>query len=255
MAKQFHEYTRTAKIPAGDIGRHPDHQRPSPLSRFEEKCGPFDLGKCVEYIHVIPNPTPGPKWLAINGATRVEACQKNKSFGPSTKLECKIYGNGVPPTPQQLDELFLLLNADNIEVTKRVAFKRSVGAERPNAVFANELIQRLGPKFQAETGVWRMVEKHGQKISEQAVQFALDVWGMKHPLPMQVLKAIATALSDKEDAKRLRARRKALRARSPENICLRASTKMLQQVGKRDSKNVWTVRVLLGQLSWSDKAE
>jgi hypothetical protein len=253
MTKQFHEYTKTLQIPAGDIGRHQKHQRPSPLTKFHDKCGPFQLGKCVEYIHVIPNPNPGPKWLAINGATRVEACQESPEFGPKTKLECKIYGNGVPPTPQQLDELFLLLNADNIEVTKRVAFKRSVGAERPNAVFADALIKKLGPKFQAETGVWRMVETYGERISEQAVNFALDVWGAKHPLPMQALRAIATALSNKDDAKRLRARVKALRARSPENICLRASTKMLQQVGRRDSKNIWTVRMMLGQLSWTGK--
>lgn len=246
MAKEFYEHTRLEKIRAGDIGRHPEHQRPSPLDRFEEKYGAFKLGKCLELVHVVKNDKPGPKWLAVNGATRVESCLENPSYGPNTRLDCKIYGNGKPPTGQELDELFLLLNCDHVSVGSEIKFKRSVGAKRQSAVFADKLIRKLGPKFKTRAGVWKVVERYGEQVAQDAVDFAIDVWGTDQPMPGQIIKALAAIFENEENAEAIRKRRSALRKRTPENIRLLAQTKMLGQVGKRDDATTWTVRTLLG---------
>jgi hypothetical protein len=247
MNKQFHEHKRLDRIRAGDIARHPEHQRKSPIGRFEKRLGQFDLGKCVELIHVVANPHPGPKWLAIDGATRVEACLKNKKHGPDTTLDCRVYGNGKPPSGQELDELFLLLNADHISVGAGVQFERAVGAKRRSAVFAAGLIDKLGPRFKASTGVWRMVERYGEAVAEAAVDFAIDTWGIEQPMPGQIIKALATIYSDPEQIPNLKKRRTAISKSTPENIRLRAQQRMLTQVGKRDDLNTWTVRVLMGK--------
>jgi hypothetical protein len=249
MGKQFHEYTRLEKIRAGDIMRHPEHQRPSVLPRFQKKLGDFQIGKCVELIHVVANDKPGMKWLAVNGATRVEACLASKEYGPNTKLHCKVYGNGKPPSGSQLDELFLLLNSDHISVGSEIKFQRSVGAGRRSAVFAEELIARLGPRFKTRTGVWNIVEKYGEETAEAAVTFAIETWGIEQPIPGQIIKAAASVLAEPNGTAMLKKRRNALRGYTPENIRLRAQQRMLTQVGKRDDLNTWTVRVLLGQRS------
>ena len=246
MNKRFHEHRRLDRIRAGDIARHPEHQRKSPIRSFEKRLGQFDLGKCVELIHVVANPHPGPKWLAIDGATRVEACLKNKKHGPDTTLDCQVYGNSQPPRGQELDELFLILNADRINPGAGVQFERAVGANRHSAVFAAGLINKLGPKFKASTGVWRAVEQYGEAVTEAAVDFAINTWGIEGAIPGQVIRALATIYSDPEQIPKLKKRRAAISKSTPENIRLRAQQRMLTQLGKRDDLNTWTVRALLG---------
>jgi len=247
----FHEYKRTIKIPAGEIARHPVHQRPSPIKAFERRLGEFDIHKCVDLIHVVKNDGDGPKWLAVDGATRVEACKKSKKFGPSTQLECRVYGNGVPPSGTELDELFLILNSDKVKTHERTTFERSVGAERESAVFAKSLIDKLGPKFDGHIGLWSAVRKFGKGPAEKAVDFAVSTWGTSQHMPSIIIKVLAEIFASKEDTARLFKRKSAIRKQSPENWRLRAQTKMYQQVGRRDTISTYMVRVLLGEPSWT----
>lgn len=253
MAKQFFEHTRLAQIRAGDIGRHPEHQRPSPVKKFERKYGKFEYGRCAELIHVVESHEPnGPKWLAVNGATRVESCIENDRYGPNTKLTCKVYGNGEQPSGKELDELFLLLNTDHVKVGGEIEFRRSVGAERRSAVFAAKLLEKMGPHFKSQTGLWKLVEKHGEAVSESAVTFAINTWGTDKYMPGLVIKALAVVFENQKDTATLRKRRNALSKVTPELIRLRAQQKHYTQVGRRDDITSWAVRVLLGRRSDAD---
>ena len=248
MSKRFFDDRKDLMIRAGDIRRHPHHQRPSPLRTFEKRFGAFDLGKCTELIHVIPGPN-GEGYWAINGATRVEACCKSKKYGPDTKLLCRLYGNGVPPKPEELDELFLLLNADVVAVRWSMQFERSVGAKRRNAVVADRLAKKLGKNFQSPTTLWKLVERYGEEITEKGVDFVIDVWGTEEYMPAQIVKGVVTITRDKDNAKRLRSRRTTLSHYKPDYWRLKAQAKMLQTIGKRDTVNNWVIKLLLGRRS------
>lgn len=247
MSKQFHEHQEIRTIPAREIARHPTYQRKSPLTRFEKKLGKYDHARNVEFVHVVKAPNGG--FYAVNGATRVEACKKNSQFGPDTELTCKLYGNGIPPSGEQLAQLFLLLNTKNIRVGSETEFEQSVNAKEPDAVSAARLVERLGPNFKSPVGVWRLVATYGEKATAQAVEFALSTWGSKKYLHGQILKAIVICFVDSAKTKTLQSRQKTLRRSDPEHWKLRAQQRQLQQVGRREDITTWTVRTLLGKRS------
>jgi hypothetical protein len=246
MANSIYDHVKEMEIKAGAIKRHPVTQRwPSPLATWKRKNKKFDIKKVVESVHVVADGKGG--YLAIDGATRAEACQEDKDFGNNVKLPCKVYGNGMPPTTEQLNELFLLLNADKVAVRSSVQLERAVGAGRESAVFADQQCKRLGPKFDAKTGIWNAVNLYGQQAVKAAVDEALAIWGTEHTIPGSVMTALVSIVIDRQKAKMLAARRKRLSRQSPRTWQVEAQNAMYRQVGKRNGLRDYLVKLLLGK--------
>lgn len=248
MTKQFHEYQRIALIPAGEILRHPE-QRKTVLRQFTEKFGAFDHHKCLDLIHLVKAPKGAPvAYYAVNGATRVESCTAATKYGKTYKLQCKVYGNGVPPTSSELAELFLITNTDHIAVSSGIALSKSIDAGRPSAVAAQEIIKKLGGQFQGRTGVWSLVKTKGASVTDDAAEFCAEVWPEQR-IPMTMVRAVAELrANDDEDLWRLlESRIPPLRRKTAETWALKAKAKMNGQQGTRDSLATWIQRVLLGR--------
>jgi hypothetical protein len=240
----IHTYVRDMQIEAGLIKRHPVNQRPSPYARWKQKMKKFDIRKVLDPIHVVSDGKGG--YYAIDGATRVEACQHDKDHGNNVKLPCRVYGNGVPPTSAQLDELFLLFNTDKVAVRSSVQLERAVGAGRESAIFADQQSKRLGPKFDAKTGIWNLVNRYGANAVKAAVDEALAIWGRDHTIPGSVMSAMVSIVSDPKKAKVLASRRATLRRQQPKTWLLEAQNAMYRQVGKRDGLRTYLVKRMLG---------
>lgn len=245
MDNSIHTHVREMQIKAGLIQRHPVNQRPSPYARWKQKMKKFDLNKVLDPIHVVADGKGG--FFAIDGATRVEACQQDEDYGKDVKLPCKVYGNGVPPTPAQLDELFLLFNTDKVAVRSSVQLERAVGAGRESAIFADQQSKRLGPKFDAKTGLWNLVNRYGKAAVKAAVDEAIAIWGTEHTIPGSVMSALVSIVSDPKKGKILAGRRATLRRQMPKTWLLEAQNAMYRQVGKRDGLRTYLVKRLLGK--------
>lgn len=250
---RFHEHREIKEIRAGDIVRHPKHeagpgriQRTSPLPHFLQRFGPFDKVQCVELIHVVKAPKQG--YFAIDGATRVEACMDNPDYGPDTKLECRLYGNGRPPTDQELADLYLIINTHRISTSSAIQLGIAVTAERPDALHSETLRARLGPKFRSSVGLWNIVKQHGDEVGLRAVQFVEDTWLKRHHMPMALLKGVAVIMTrSADDIAQLNRRMKRLRTKTPDNWVVDAQMARMRQIGRRDDATVWMMRTLLGR--------
>lgn len=248
----------TKNIPSGQIARHPRCQRATSkameeqlLKRFQRKLGEFDLSKALQPLHVVPtygaDKRPGVKYWAVNGATNNELCVRSKQYGPKILRECRVYGNGAPPSDAELDELFLLTNTAHVSVGSSVAFDRSVGAGRPSAVAANKVKEMLGLRFRGVTGLWKSVEKFGEDMVTESVDFVLSTWPNDERLPSAFVKACIVIWADAEKRTVIKKRRRAISHKTPEHWYAYAKTKMLSQVGQRDTLGFWLERTLLGK--------
>lgn len=233
-------------LEAGRIKRHPDVQRASPLRRWLARVGAFDLAKAGE-INVVSDGNGG--WYAVDGATRVEACNDSKKYGPGTVLRCKVWGNGRVPTPAEIAGLFNTLNVDRTEVSAGIKFRTTLIEGRPEALAAQECIAALGSKFRSTTGIWSLVLRHGVPAMRATVEEIARIWGTDYHIPMQVVTAVHAILRKKHGAATLRARTKALRRKTPDQWWNDATRARLQTVGNRASTHVYVMEKLLGRRS------
>lgn len=251
-ARDALEAAVTKRVKAGRITRHPFAQRNSPgPDKFREVAGPFNPLRTLDPIHVVRNGARG--YWAFEGATRVEACIEDPDWGPDTVLSCRIYGNGGVPVPV-VWELFLIPNSDRVPPPAHICFEASAFAQRPDAVFAKALVDRLGTKYKGTTGVWNLVKRLGEEPTEEAVDFVLETWGTRKHTPQAVLDAVAEIMANRNgpgsaatrDWEKLHTRRKALRRTTPDQLKAKADIMRLSQSGRRLSARAYVVKKLLG---------
>lgn len=244
------ENTEIRMIRAGDIKRHPTHQRKQQNARFSNKMGKFDPVKAsLTLIHVVSDGAGG--WYALDGANRVEVCCSDADFGPETRLQCRVYlsRNGIP-SANELDELFLILNWDRIAPGSNTGFERAVGAGRDDAVVASRLVDLLGPKFRANVCMWNMVTGKGELVASRAVEEALAIWGVDHEVQAGIFTALCEIVED-GNVDKLKRRRKTLSKKEPGEWITIAQMKRLTMQGVRPKVRTCIKKTLLHGKNWS----
>lgn len=244
MNKPIHQQVEEAYVPASMISRHPRVQRPSPLSRFFKKCGPYDSSKNVNPVHLVSDGNGA--YHAIDGATRVEACKATKGYGPDTMIQAKIYGNGKQPNDKELAQLFLTTNVQRVGMNARTEYKQALTAGDKDAIAAEGLAEKLGSAFNARPGLRNLIKKTGKKAVGAAVDEASSIWNTPGSnIPLAFIKAIMAIQKDGA-TDRLRRRRSALRKKGTHELYQAAQLAQYRMTGRRPTVGELLVKILLG---------